>query len=191
MRPEIIVLGCSHKKLWIVLRISAKFYVQNLWTSFILSQWWGSQQQKILLITDSGTTDTTREALRYQQGAKGSYPASHFCNSFGTKNFAKASGCSKAWKHGRADPHTSLVTFQAVLRFSGEWWLRKQVQQQQVCEWGLVKDYMLGVSGITNSNSSPKSSALNNQADRSVTQIHLYRKQWAVWKLVDVQMFLK
>lgn len=118
MRPEIIVLDCSHKKLWIVLRISAKFYVQNLWTSFILSQWWGSQQQKILLITDNGTTDTTREALRYQQGAKGSYPASHFCNSFGTKNLAKASGCSKAWKHGRADPHTSLVTFQAVLRFS-------------------------------------------------------------------------
>lgn len=59
-----------------------------------------------------------------------------------------------------------------------EWWLRKQVQQQWVCEWDLVKDYILGVSDIMNSNSTPKSSILNNQVDRSVTQIHLYKMQY-------------
>lgn len=111
------VLGYSHKTWGMVLRISMKFYIQNF-TSLIISQWWGSQQKKKLLITDKETTDVIREALRYQQGAKSSYAASHFRNSFGTKNLAKASGCSKTWKHGRADSHVCLVIFWAVLCFS-------------------------------------------------------------------------
>lgn len=40
-----------------------------------------SATAEILLITDSGTAGITKEALRYQRGAKSSYSASHFCKS--------------------------------------------------------------------------------------------------------------
>lgn len=88
--------------------------------------------RKILLITDSGTTDTTREALWYQQGAKSSYPASHFCNSFGIKNLAKASVAPKLWNTAELILTRLLQHFKQYCvsqYYTGEWWLRKQVQE--------------------------------------------------------------
>lgn len=88
--------------------------------------------RKILLITDSGTTDTTREALWYQQGAKSSYPASHFCNSFGIKNLAKASVAPKLGNTAELILTRLLQHFKQYCvsqYYTGEWWLRKQVQE--------------------------------------------------------------
>lgn len=61
-----------------------------------------------------------------------------------TKNLPRASGCSKIWKHGRADAHIPLPTLQAVLCFSVLYRgmvTKEKVQQQWVYESGPAKKF--------------------------------------------------
>lgn len=126
-----------------VLMIPVRVYLQDLWTPAILSQWWHSQQQqKFHLSLTVGLQVSLRKLYDINEGQRVAIQL--LKQPSATKNLPRASGCSKIWKHGRADAHIPLLTLQAVLWFSVLYRgmvTKEKVQQQWVYESGPAKKF--------------------------------------------------